>query len=264
MIRLTIPEKSFLPGHSGSGIPAEKRLLDCVFALTLVFVLSPVLLLIAVLIKLDSRGPVLYKSRRVGTNYRIFDLYKFRTMKTGADLLVAQMAPLNIYQKETPAVRPGGRCENCIREGKKCQALLYTAGKVICETVYQQEKKREPTFRKFQNDPRITRIGRLLRSTSLDELPQLFNILKGDMSLVGNRPLPVYEAEKLTTDASIIRFAAPAGITGLWQVSKRRKREVSEEERIQLDIEYARHHSFRMDLKIILQTFPALFQKKSL
>src|SRR5690606_7551932 len=134
-------------------------------------------------------------------------------------------------------------------------------GKCICEKVYIENKKdkSEGTFIKISNDPRVTKVGKILRNTSIDELPQLFNVLKGDMSIVGNRPLPLYEAEKITTDAFAMRFLAPAGITGLWQVTKRGKSDMSEEERMQLDNEYAKNYSFWRDIKIILRTVPALF-----
>jgi lipopolysaccharide/colanic/teichoic acid biosynthesis glycosyltransferase len=117
-------------------------------------------------------------------------------------------------------------------------------------------------FFKFKNDPRVTGLGRFLRGTSLDELPQLINVLKGDMSLVGNRPLPLYEAERLTNDQIAWRFLAPAGISGLWQVTKRGKEKMSEEERIHLDIQYAMNNSFVYDLKILVNTIPALLQKE--
>jgi lipopolysaccharide/colanic/teichoic acid biosynthesis glycosyltransferase len=123
------------------------------------------------------------------------------------------------------------------------------------------ESAEQSVFYKIKNDPRVTRLGQFLRDTSLDELPQLFNVLKGDMSLVGNRPLPLYEAEKLTKDQIAWRFLAPAGITGLWQVTKRGKDNMSEEERIQLDMEYAMKNSFLYDLKILFSTIPALLQK---
>jgi lipopolysaccharide/colanic/teichoic acid biosynthesis glycosyltransferase len=103
-----------------------------------------------------------------------------------------------------------------------------------------------------------------LRNTSIDELPQLFNVLIGDMSLVGNRPLPLYEAEKLTNDQSAARFLAPAGITGLWQVSKRgSKGGMSADERKALDVQYARNYSLKSDLTILLKTVPALFQQEN-
>ena len=123
----------------------------------------------------------------------------------------------------------------------------------------QYQGTREPLFFKINNDPRITRVGRFLRNTSLDELPQLINVLIGDMSLVGNRPL--YEAETLTTDALAKRFLAPAGITGLWQIKKRGKEEMSGEERISLDIDYANNSNFLYDLWIIANTPQALIQR---
>ena len=118
-------------------------------------------------------------------------------------------------------------------------------------------------FSKFKEDPRVTKLGKILRNTSIDELPQLFNILKGDMSFVGNRPLPLYEAEKLTNIGYARRFAAPAGLTGLWQVTKRGKSKVSDLERIQLDVLYAKRHSFRTDLIILLRTLKAVWQKEN-
>ena len=116
---------------------------------------------------------------------------------------------------------------------------------------------------KLQKDPRITKVGRFIRKYSIDELPQLFNILKGDMSVVGNRPLPLYEAEFLTTDEYAGRFQGPAGLTGLWQVEKRGSSgSMSSEERKMLDIRYAREFSLGLDLKIIFKTFTAFIQKE--
>ena len=116
-------------------------------------------------------------------------------------------------------------------------------------------------FVKLKNDPRVTKIGKLIRKTSIDELPQLINVLKGDMSIVGNRPLPLYEAEQLTKDAWAARFIAPAGLTGLWQTAKGGKVNVSNEQRIAFDIEYAETSSMLTDLKIIARTLPAMIQK---
>jgi lipopolysaccharide/colanic/teichoic acid biosynthesis glycosyltransferase len=127
----------------------------------------------------------------------------------------------------------------------------------------QYHGKEAPVFFKVNNDPRVTRVGAFLRNTSLDELPQLLNVLKGDMSLVGNRPLPLYEACSLTTNEWADRFLAPAGITGLWQVRKRGQADMSVEERIGLDIDYAKRYNLMMDLKIILQTPKVLIQESN-
>jgi len=248
--------------------PFWKRAIDVLSTGTAVILLSPVFLLVALLIRLDSKGPVFYKSKRVGSGYKIFDLYKFRTMRTDADQMIRKMAALNMYNVKTPVTEVSAEnanlCEECQRGGS-CNRRLFLDGKEICEKVHQTQKDQKAAFMKFQNDPRITRIGNFLRNTSLDELPQLINILKGDMSLVGNRPLPLYEAEKLTTDRAILRFAGPAGLTGLWQVTKRGKgkKDMSEEERTELDITYAKNFSFKMDMQIILKTFPALFQSEN-
>jgi len=248
--------------------PFWKRAIDVVSTGSAVILLSPIFILVAIAIRLDSKGPVFYKSKRVGSGYKIFDLYKFRTMRTDADQMIRKMAALNMYNVKTPQtdvrIENANLCEEC-QQGGFCNRRLFLDGKEICEKVYQTQKDQKAAFMKFQNDPRITRIGNFLRNTSLDELPQLINILKGDMSLVGNRPLPLYEAEKLTTDHAILRFAGPAGLTGLWQVTKRGKgkSDMSEEERTELDITYAKNFSFKMDLKIILMTFPALFQSEN-
>ncbi|WP_372489949.1 sugar transferase [Chitinophaga sedimenti] len=118
-----------------------------------------------------------------------------------------------------------------------------------------------PVFFKLSNDPRVTKLGAFLRNSSLDELPQLLNVIKGDMSLVGNRPLPLYEAATLTTDTYAGRFNAPAGLTGLWQIKKRGQKEMSVDERIGLDIDYAEKYSFMYDMWIMAQTPKALIQK---
>lgn len=188
-------------------------------------------------------------------------------MRTDADQLIKNMESLNMYAKENKATQSNksGYCDDCKLAGTDCQQSMYLDGKVVCEKQYLAEKNSKVAFMKFQNDPRITRLGKFLRNTSIDELPQLFNIFAGDISLVGNRPLPLYEAEKLTTDDYIYRFAGPGGLTGLWQVTKRGKgkKDMTEEERIQLDIEYAKNFSFKMDLMIILKTFPALLQSEN-
>ena len=133
---------------------------------------------------------------------------------------------------------------------------------MINALVWSVENAVDGVFFKIKDDPRITKFGQFLRNSSLDEIPQLWNVLVGDMSLVGNRPLPLYEAEKLTKDQIAWRFLAPAGITGLWQITKRGKDNMSPDERIALDMEYAMKNSFWLDMKILLSTFPALLQKE--
>jgi lipopolysaccharide/colanic/teichoic acid biosynthesis glycosyltransferase len=199
-----------------------KRAFDILVSGVALLILLPVCILIAIIIKLESKGPIFYISKRAGTGYKIFNFYKFRTMREGADAELAQLAHLNQYS----------------------------------------EHSGNGVFFKIKDDPRITKFGQFLRNTSLDEIPQLFNVLTGDMSLVGNRPLPLYEAEKLTKDQIAWRFLAPAGITGLWQITKRGKDNMSPEERIALDMEYAMKNSFWLDMKILLSTFPALLQKE--
>ncbi|WP_051663966.1 sugar transferase [Dyadobacter crusticola] len=254
-------------GSQSAHTPLWKRAIDVITTGTAVLLLLPVFIIVAILIRLDSKGPVFYKSKRVGSGYKIFDLYKFRTMRTDADQQIRKMAALSMYNKTTEPVQQiesNGLCAEC-QAGNQCKSLLFHDGKEICEKLYHFQKEQKAAFMKFQNDPRITRFGQFLRNSSLDELPQLINILKGDMSLVGNRPLPLYEAEKMTTDDKIFRFAGPAGLTGLWQVTKRGKgkADMSEEERTQLDITYAKEFSFKMDMQIILKTFPALLQSEN-
>jgi lipopolysaccharide/colanic/teichoic acid biosynthesis glycosyltransferase len=126
---------------------------------------------------------------------------------------------------------------------------------------YNANDENGSVFFKVENDARITPIGAFLRNTSMDELPQFFNVLFGHMSLVGNRPLPLYEAVRLTTDEWADRFVAPAGITGLWQIKKRKKEGMSMEERISLDIAYTHKYNFMYDLWIMANTPAALIQK---
>jgi lipopolysaccharide/colanic/teichoic acid biosynthesis glycosyltransferase len=246
-------------------MPFGKRAFDVLATGTVLLLISPLLAVVALLIKLDSPGPILYRSKRVGAGYRIFDMYKFRTMRQDADQQLSKMASLNIYNKATDETPATHLCAVCAAAGTTCQRPLYLDNEEICEDVYAQRKKGKATFSKFHQDPRVTRLGKILRDYSIDELPQLFNIFKGDMSLVGNRPLPLYEAEKLTTIAYARRFAAPAGLTGLWQVTKRgRATKLSDEERIQLDVLYAQKFSFWTDFVILLKTVRAVWQKESM
>ncbi|RFM30631.1 sugar transferase [Deminuibacter soli] len=216
--QLTPPQKLIKPwAHVFS------RTIDILFAATMLTILSPVLLMIALCIMIESRGPVLYASLRAGKGYKVFKFYKFRTMVPDADKKIEQIKHLNQYDVKKDA-----------------------AG---------------PMFLKINNDPRVTRLGKLLRNSSLDELPQLINVLLGDMSLVGNRPLPLYEACSLTIDQAAQRFLAPAGITGLWQIKKRGQPNMSVQERIDLDVNYANRHSFLYDMRILINTPKVLMQK---
>ena len=199
-----------------------KRCFDILVSFTTLLLLSPLFLLVALAIRIESKGSIFYISKRAGCGYNIFNFFKFRTMFAGADLRIKELSHLNQYG---------------VSEAK------------------------DPSFFKINNDPRVTKVGIFLRNTSLDELPQLINVILGDMSLVGNRPLPLYEAAKLTTDQSAQRFLAPAGMTGLWQIKKKGREDMSGEDRINLDIDYANNYNFMYDLWIMANTPSALIQK---
>ncbi|MDO8367409.1 MAG: sugar transferase [Saprospiraceae bacterium] len=206
-------------------IPLRKRIFDLIGATIGILLTAWIWLPVMLAIWLESKGPVVYKSKRVGSGYQVFEFLKFRSMYLGAAEQLIDMQHLNKYQNGT------------------------SSGK--------------PIFVKINQDPRITRVGRFIRKYSIDELPQFFNILRGEMSLVGNRPLPLYEAETLTRDEWSARFLAPAGITGLWQISKRSRPDMSAEERIGLDIAYAQSkYSVLADLIIVLKTFRVFVQKE--
>lgn len=250
-------------------IEFSKRAFDIFFAGLALVMLSPLFLTIYVLIKLGSKGPAFYYSLRVGTGYRVFKFYKFRSMYVNADQRLKDLKHLNQYSAESAnqieeSISTSLLCDQCLVYNK-CQYALYADNVEWCEKDFRFSKKASAgsAFIKIKNDPRITKVGNFIRNTSIDELPQLWNVIIGDMSIVGNRPLPLYEAEKLTTDKYVLRFSAPAGITGLWQVEKRGKGEMSEEERLMLDNTYAQTHSFKNDLKLIMKTIPALLQKES-
>lgn len=264
--RVEVPKKPTAQSYS-LDFPVAKRIFDVVFAVVLLVCLAPVFLVVALLIKLESPGPIFYYSYRVGAGYRIFKFWKFRSMRQDADQLLSSLKGLNQYQAAaSQAPAPATLCPICQAGRTTCQQQLVNGqGQLICESQHKQAQKTlaQAAFVKIANDPRVTRIGRFIRNTSIDELPQFFNVLRGDMSIVGNRPLPLYEAEQLTTDRFAARFIAPAGITGLWQVSKRGRQDMSEEERKLLDVEYATDYSLKKDLQIILKTIPALLQKES-
>jgi exopolysaccharide biosynthesis polyprenyl glycosylphosphotransferase len=194
-----------------------KRISDIVIASLTLALLSPFWLLIALLIKLDSKGPVFYAQERVGMDGRIFLVYKFRSMLVDADSEIHRE-----YQRKFIA----GDAEANVGDDRR------------------------PAY-KLQNDPRITRVGRILRRLSLDEVPQLFNVLRGDMSVVGPRPPIPYEVEAYELRHRK-RLDMKPGLTGLWQVSGRNR--LPFEEMVKLDLFYIENWSLLSDVKIILRT----------
>lgn len=196
---------------------AAKRGIDLVGASAGLLVLSPLFLVVAVAVRLDSRGPALFRQERLGRGCRPFRVAKFRTMYAGVP-------------------------DHAHRD--------YIARLARGEAVAEEEG-----LRKLTDDPRVTRVGRVLRATSLDELPQLLNVVAGDMSLIGPRPALEYELEHYASH-HFERFAMRPGMTGLWQVSGRA--EVGFTEMLDLDVEYARSHGPLRDLTILLKTPGAL------
>ena len=260
-------------------IPIWKRTFDIVFSLIALIILSPVFIITAIAIKLESNGPVLFKSKRVGTNYTVFDFLKFRSMFMDSDKRLKELSKTqNQYSDkiEEPVV-PVGHFNANVDDNTAIgddlgaemlisdeEVMLVGDDFVVSESSFNKQKNEDinNAFVKIENDPRITKVGHFIRKYRIDELPQLVNILKGDMSVVGNRPLPLYEAEKLTSDDSIDRFMAPAGLTGLWQVEKRGDSgKLSADERKQLDITYGQTYNFILDMKIIFKTLTAFIQK---
>ncbi len=200
-----------------------KRLFDLTIALLALTVLSPLWLIIALLIKLDSRGPVFYKQERVGMDGRIFLFYKFRSMSTGSDDAMHRE-----YQQRYIAGNPEANLGD----------------------------QKQPVY-KLATDSRVTRVGRWLRRLSLDELPQLFNVLRGDMSVVGPRPPIPYEVEAYDLWHRK-RLDMKPGLTGLWQVSGRNR--LPFEEMVRLDLYYIENWSLLLDIKIILRTLPVMLR----
>lgn len=196
--------------NSRQGYEAAKRCFDFLMSLLAIVVLSPVFLVVAIAIKLDSKGPVIYSQPRAGKNGRTFKMYKFRSMCVDADAKLAQLQALN--------------------------------------------EKDGPVF-KMTHDPRVTRVGRFIRKVSLDELPQLVNILRGDMSIVGPRPPLLNEVEQYNAYQRR-RLEVVPGLTCYWQISGRS--DVSFDEWVDLDLKYIRERSLWIDLKIILKTIPAV------
>lgn len=192
-----------------------KRLFDILLSLVALIILSPLFLLVAILIKIDSKGPVFFKHKRIGKNGKIIGVYKFRSMVINAEELLKQFTP-------------------------------------------EQKKEYEKNF-KLDNDPRITKIGNFLRKSSLDELPQLINILIGNMSIVGPRPIVTKELEKYGNQKDKFLSVTP-GLTGFWQASGRS--DVDYDERIKMELYYIDNCSLWLDIKIILKTFVAVIKKE--
>lgn len=195
-----------------------KRSLDVALGVSGLIVLAPVLVAVALAIKLDSRGPVLFRQERVGRGERRFRIFKFRTMVADAEARLAEVVHLNRHATT------------------------------------------DPRMFKIVDDPRVTRVGRVLRRLSLDELPQLLNVVRGDMSLVGPRPLIVDEDQYVTGWARLRSTVRP-GITGLWQVHG--ASELTFSEMVRLDCEYVFGLSARRDLRLILRTIPALLGRRA-
>ena len=190
-----------------------KRVLDVVLSLTMIFLLMPLLMVVAAVIKLTSPGPILFRQERLGLNKRRFMIYKFRTMIPDAEKRMSELEELN-----------------------------EVSG---------------PVF-KIKNDPRVTPIGKFLRRASIDELPQLINVLKGDMSMVGPRPLPVRDYEGFSEDWQRRRFSIQPGLTCLWQINGRSS--IQFEDWMKLDIQYMDEWSLWLDFKILARTIPAVLK----
>ncbi len=200
---------------------AAIRLLDLLGAIVILILLAPLLLLVAVVVKLDSPGPAIFRQRRLGKDLKSFSVAKFRTMQ----------------------------------EGVTADAHRSHVEQMIAD----ENKRGTRTMSKLQEDARITRAGSFLRRTSLDELPQLWNVLRGEMSLVGPRPPIQYEVDRYPPEA-FRRFAVRPGITGLWQVSGRSL--LTFQQMIELDAEYAERRSLLLNLKILLLTLPTVIHGK--
>lgn len=209
-----LPER----GQAGGGMRFLKRTIDVAGSLLALFILSPLLVCLAAAIKATSRGPVLFCQQRVGMYGRTFCFWKLRSMYIDNDSRIHQDYVARLIAGDSGLQHPGG------------QGMAY----------------------KLTKDPRVTPVGRLLRKTSLDELPQFFNVLMGDMSLVGPRPPVLYEYERYQTWHKGRAVEIKPGLTGLWQVEGRSK--TTFDEMVRMDLKYLRQWSFWLDLKILLQT----------
>lgn len=193
-----------------------KRIFDIVFAIVSIILLLPVFIITTIIIKLDSKGKVIFKHKRIGKNGQVIYLYKFRTMYSNSEEIFNEL----------------------MKDPKR--------------------KKEWETYYKLSNDPRITRIGKFLRKSSLDELPQLFNILSGEMSFVGPRPLVEKEIEKYGKNKNKLLSVIP-GLTGWWACNGRSC--TSYEDRMKLELYYVEHKSIKLDLKVIFKTFVTVLKR---
>lgn len=192
-----------------------KRSFDIISATIGLIVLLPLFLVLAILVKLDSKGPIFFSHKRIGKNKKTIGIYKFRSMVSNSD---------EVFKNFTK----------------------------------EQREEFEKNF-KLDDDPRITKVGNFLRKTSLDELPQLLNIIKGDMSVVGPRPIVNAEVEKYGVYADKM-FSVKPGLTGFWQANGRS--DTTYEERVQMDMYYIDNRSFLLDIKIILKTIISVIKKE--
>lgn len=209
----------------------NKRLMDIVLSCILLILLSPLFLLIALLIKLDSPGPVVFKQTRIGKDGKPFTFLKFRSMRQDADPRVHQEHMHRLIRGGDTSDNPGSG--DSTDDGKR-------AGKL-------------------SNDGRVTRVGKMIRKTTLDELPQLFNILKGEMSLVGPRPPLPYEME-MYEDWHMRRLEVLPGMASLWVL--RGRAAIPFDDQVRMDIEYIKNQSLWLDIKILLQTPWAVLSEK--
>ena len=218
MERLQIEEESrveVITKDEGLIYKISKRTLDIICSTLGLIILSPVLLIVAILIKLESKGPVIFSQKRVGLNGNEFKMYKFRSMVQNAEELKEKLA--------------------------------------------KQNEMSGPMF-KMKDDPRVTKVGKFIRKTSIDEIPQLINVIKGDMSLVGPRPSLPKEVAKFEP-WMLDRLNVKPGLTCYWQVSGRNN--IDFEEWMKLDLQYVEDRSFLLDLKLIFKTFFVLFGDKN-
>lgn len=232
-----------------------KRSLDVIVSASVLLALSPLLAITMLVIKLTSKGPALFRQQRVGEGGRIFTMYKFRSMYQDSDHTLHQIAYAHFVQGH------GGN-------GKVDRETLRLAERAIPSLVVEETEdltlphlswlrrqlhRLRPIL--HAEDPRITPIGALIRITSIDELPQLFNVLRGDMTLVGPRPPIPYEV-RLYGPKHLRRLTVRPGVTGIWQVRGRNR--VSFEQMVDMDIEYIENRSFWLDVKLMLLTIPAV------